>query len=165
MPVRDAGRARMFWPNIDVDGDSSAGDDDNAGYVCITGNASWSGFTRQSIKTTCTESPVDGWGNIIHTYIAGRFIELGTLTFDVDWSPSEDDIVEAAFRNWQNRSYRIDFPPEVGETAGPKIAIPGHFQGFTPMTPFMAEGDEARSRATLVLKIAGDWTITDAVSV
>jgi len=165
MPVRDAGRARMFWPNIDVDGDGSATDDDNEGYVCITGNASWSGFKRQSIKTTCTESPADGWGNIIHTYIAGRFVELGTLTFDVDWAPAENDRVEAAFRNWQNRSYRIEFPPEVGESAGPTIVLYGHYTDFTPMIGFMAEGDEARSRATLVLKLSGDWTITDAVLV
>ena len=160
--MRDASRIRLYFPNIDVDGDGSFADDANAGYVCVTGNVSWSGFKRQSVKTTCTESPVDGWGNIVHTFQAGRFLDLGTLTFDVDWTAAEDDIAHAAFRNTSNRNYRINFPAEAGETTGPVLLLPGHFTDFTPITNALSEGDDARSRATLVLKLAGDWTITDA---
>ena len=161
--ARDAGRARLLFPDIDVDADGSYADDDNEAYVCVTGNVSWAGFSRGSMKTTCSESTADGWDNIIHTYKASKFVEMGTLTFDVDWLPSEDDIVNAAFRNTNNKNYRIDFPAEDGETTGPKITIPGHFTNMTPMTNILAEGDEARCRATLVLKLSGDWTITDAV--
>ena len=162
MTVRDAGRIRFKFPNIDVDQDGSYADDANASYVCVTGNVSWSGFKRQSIKATCTESPVDGWDNIIHVFKAGKFIDLGTLTFDVDFDPSNTDRVNAAFRQTANRDYRVEFPAEPTETTGPVIILPGHFTDMTPMTEAMAEGDSARSRATLVLKISGDWTIIDA---
>ena len=163
--MRDASRIRLYFPDIDVDGDGSFADDDNASFVCVTGNVSWSGFVRQSIKTTCSESAVDGWGNIIHTFKAGRFIDMGTLTFDVDWLASEDDLAHSAFRNTANRDYEVRFPAEVGESAGPVIVIPGHFTNFTPLTNVLSEGDDARSRATLVMKLSGDWTITDAVAV
>jgi hypothetical protein len=159
---RDAGRIRFKMPNIDVDGDGSAGDDANAGFVCITGNFSWSGFKRQSIKTTCTEAAVDGWDNIIHQFKAGGYIDLGSISFDVDWDASDDNIVHAAFRNRVNRDYEIHFPAEEGETTGPVITIPGHFTDFKPMTEALAEGDTARSRASVTIKIAADWTITPA---
>lgn len=162
MTVRDASRIRIKFPNIDVDADGSYADDANSAYVCVTGNVSWSGFKRQSIKTTCTEATVDGWGNIIHTYKAGRFIDLGTLTFDVDFDPSTTDIVNAAFRQTGNKNYEVHFPAEAGETTGPVITIPGHFTDMTPMTDALTEGDGARSRATMVLKLSGDWSITDA---
>lgn len=163
MTIRDASRIRIYFPDIDIDGDGSAADENNDFHACVTGNVSWSGFTRQSTKTTCTESTVDTWGNIVHTYRAGAFIELGTLTFDVDWDADDDaGVYHAAFRNKQNRNYQIKFPAESGETTGPIITIPGHFVGFTPITNAMSEGDDARARATLQLKISGDWTITDA---
>lgn len=162
--MRDASRARFYFPDIDVDADGSYADDNNEAYVCVTGNVTWSGFKRQSIKETCSESPVDGWGNIIHQFRAGSFIDPGTLTLEVDWNPSTTDRVNAAFRNKRNRNYEVHFPAEVGESAGPEIVIPAHITDFVPMTPIMAEGDEARSRAQLVLKLSGDWTITDAVA-
>ena len=56
----------------------------------------------------------------------------------------------------------VYFPAESGETTGPIITIPGHFTDMTPITDVLAEGDNARSRATLVLKLAGDWAITNA---
>ena len=163
MPFRDSSRIRIKFPDIDVDADGSYADDANAAFACVTGNVSWSGFKRQTIKTTCTEATADDWGNIIHTYKAGRFIDMGTLTLDIDWSPSLTDIVNAAFRQTGNRDYEIHFPAEEGETTGPVITIPGHFTDMTPMTDALAEGDNARSRATMVLKLSGDWTIVDAV--
>lgn len=162
--VRDASRIRIKLPDVDVDQDGSYADDNNSAFVCVTGNVSWSGFKRQSIKTTCTESPVDGWGNIIHTFRAGRFIDMGTLTFDVDFDPEEDNIINAAFRQTANKDYEVHFPAEAGEATGPIIIIPGHFTDFTPITDAMAEGDNARSRGTCVIKLSGDWTITDAVA-
>lgn len=163
MTVRDASRVRIKLPNIDVDQDGSYADDANTAFVCVTGNVSWSGFKRSSIKTTCSESTVDGWGNIIHTYRAGRFIDLGTLTMEVDFDPSTTSIVNAAFRQTGTKNYQVHFPAESGETTGPIITVPGHFTDMTPITDVLAEGDNARSRATLVLKLAGDWTITNAV--
>jgi len=162
MTVRDASRIRLKFPNVDVDQDGSYADDANSAYVCVTGNVSWSGFKRQTVKTTCTEATVDGWGNIVHTYKAGRFIDLGTLTFDVDFDPSTTNIILAAYRQTGNKNYEIHFPAEQGETAGPVIIIPGHFTDMTPMTEALSEGDSSRSRATMVLKLAGDWTITNA---
>lgn len=162
MTIRDGSRVRIKLPNVDVDQDGSYADDANTAFVCVTGNVSWSGFKRQSIKTTCSESTVDGWGNIVHTYRAGRFIDMGTLTMEVDFDPSTTSIVNAAFRQTGNKNYLVYFPAESGETAGPIISIPGHFTDMTPITDVLAEGDAARSRATLVLKLAGDWTITNA---
>lgn len=160
--LRDASRIRIKHPNLDTDADGSVEDQSNAAYMCVTGNVSWSGFKRQSINTTCTETAADGWGNIVKTYRAGKFIDLGTLTMDVDFSPAVADKVNAAFRQTQNKNWRIEFPAESGETAGPVIVIPAHATDLTPITDVQAEGDNARSRATLVLKLAGDWTITDA---
>lgn len=160
--MRDSSRARVYFPDVDVDADGSAADDNNEAYVCVVGNVTWSGMKRSSIKETCSETPADGWGNIIHKYRAGSFIDMGTLTMEVDWNPDSDDIVEAAFRSKLNRNIQIRFPAETGETTGPIITIPSHITDFTPMTPIMAEGDEARSRCQLVMKLSGDWTITDA---
>lgn len=162
MPVRDGSRVRIKFPNVDIDKDGSYADDANAAYICLTGNVSWSGMKRQSIKTTCSEATVDGWGNIVHTYRAGRFIDMGTLTFDVDFDPSTTSIVIAASRMNKTSNFEVQFPAETGETTGPKIVIPGFITDMTPITDVMAEGDNARSRCTLVLKLAGDWTITNA---
>lgn len=162
MTIRDGSRVRIKFPNIDVDADGSYADDANTAFVCVTGNVSWSGMKRQSIKTTCSESTVDGWGNIIHTYKAGRFIDMGTLTMEVDFDPSTTSIVNAAFRQTANKTYQVHFPAENAETAGPYISIPAHFTDLVPITDVLAEGDNARSRATLTLKLAGDWTITNA---
>lgn len=162
MTIRDGSRIRIKFPDIDVDADGSYADDVNAAYVCVTGNVSWSGFKRQSVNTTCTETAVDGWGNIIKIFKAGRFIDMGTLTMDVDFDPSTTSLINAAFRQTGNRSYEVHFPAEDAETTGPYITIPGHFTDMTPITDAMAEGDNARSRATLVLKLSGDWTITNA---
>lgn len=159
---RDAGRIRIKFPALSSDG-SAVGDIVTA-YACITGNVSWSGFTRGSIETTCTEAIADGWDNIIRTYRAGGFIDMGTLTFDVDWDPSNDDSVNSAFRERSNKNYRVDFPAEPDEVTGPVLVIPGHFTNMVPMTDAMSDTDSARSRATLTLKISGDWSLTDAVA-
>jgi len=160
--MRDASRIRIYRPNVDTDADGSTDDNANAAYVCVTGNVSWSGFKRQGVKTTCTETPVDGWGNIIHTFQAGKFIDLGTLTMDVDFEPATTDIINSWFRQTRTKNLRVDFPAEGNETAGPKITIPTFATDMTPITDALAEGDNARSRATLVMKLAGDWTITNA---
>ncbi len=163
MTIRDASRIRIKLPNIDVDADGSYADDANSAFICVTGNVSWSGFKRQSINTTCTESTVDDWGNIVKTFRAGKFIDLGTLTFDVDFDPSTTSLVNAAFRMVGNGDYKVYFPEETGETTGPIITIPAHMTDMTLHTDALTEGDNARSRATLVLKLAGDWTITNPV--
>lgn len=163
MSVRDASRIRVYRPNVDTDADGSVEDNSNAAYVCIIGNVTWSGFKRQSVKTTCTESPVDGWGNIVETYRAGKFIDLGTLSFDVDFDPSQTDVINSWFRQTQNKNMRVDFPAETGETTGPKITLPSHATDMVPHTEALAQGDNSRSRATMTFKLAGDWTITNAV--
>lgn len=160
--MRDASRIRVYRPNVDTDADGSADDNANAAYVCIIGNVTWSGFKRQSINTTCTESTVDGWGNIVKTYKAGSFIDLGTISFDVDFEPAQASVINSWFRQKQNKNMRIDFPAEAGETTGPKLTIPSHATDMVPHTEAMVEGDNSRSRATMTFKLAGDWTITDA---
>lgn len=159
---RDAGRVRIKFPALSSDG-TAVGDIVTA-YACVTGNVSWSGFKRSSIQTTCTETVADGWDNIVRTFRAGGFIDMGTLTLDVDWDPSNTDEVNSAFRERTNKNYQIDFPAETGETTGPTIVVPGHFTDMTPITDVLSDGDGARCRATLVLKLSGDWTITDAVA-
>lgn len=162
MPVRDASRIRVYRPNVDTDADGSTDDNANAAYVCVTGNVSWSGFKRQGVKTTCTESTIDGWGNIVHTFRAGKFIDLGTLSFDVDYDPSTTDVVNSWFRQVLTKNMRVDFPAENGETAGPKLTMPSFATDMVPHTEALTEGDNARCRATMTFKLAGDWTITNA---
>lgn len=163
--ARDASRIRLQLPLIDDTGDGTPTTSTDT-YVCITGNFSWTGFSRSSVRSDCSETTLDAFGNLVKTFTGGKEIDSGEISFDADWSPdaltTTGGRLYAAFKSGLNGDYKIKFPAAVGETAGPIITVPGHVTKFTPMTSVMGDGDESRSRCNITIKISGAITITAA---
>lgn len=163
--MRDASRARLQLPLIDDVGDGTPTASTDT-YVCITGNFSWTGFSRSTVRSDCSETTLDAFGNLVQQLKAGKEIKMGEISFDADWSPDDLDTVGgrlyAAFKSGLVGDYKLKLPAAVGETTGPIITIPSLVSKFVPMTSVMADGDEARSRCGLTLSIAADITITPA---
>lgn len=162
---RDASRIRLQLPTIDDVGDGTPTASTDT-YVCVTGNVSWSGFSRDAVRSDCSETTLDAFGNLFKAYIGGKEIEGGELSFDADWSPdvltTTGGRLLAAFYSGLVGNYKLKYPAAVGETAGPILTIPACVIKFTPMTGVMTTGDESRSRCSITLKIAGAMTITAA---
>lgn len=162
---RDAARIRLQLPLIDDVGDGTPTTSTDT-YVCVTGNCSWSGFSRESVRSDCSETSLDAWGNLVATYIGGKEIELGEFSCDVDFSPdvatAAGGRLYAAFKSGLVGDYKLKYPAAVGETTGPILTLSACVTKFTPMTPIMGKGDESRSRASITLKISA-LTITAAV--
>ena len=169
MANRDTSRIRIkFFAQTTVPTGSGAAPDpvDNTSnvYACVTDGPTWSGFTRGDVETTCSNTTLDAWGNLIKTFRSGKIVDLGTITFTVDWDV--DDAYGgrelAAFMDGRSGTLIVEFPAEGSETTGPKINITGYCNKFTPMGTVLSEGTGARSMAELVYKISG-ITYTAAV--
>lgn len=162
---RDASRIRLQLPLIDDTGDGSPTASTDT-HVCITGNFSWTGFSRSSVRSDCSETTLDAFGNLVKEYTGGKELEMGEISFDADWSPdaltTTGGRLYAAFKSGLNGDYKIKFPKAGSETAGPIITVPGHVSKFTPMTSVMGDGDESRSRCNITIKISGAITVTPA---
>jgi len=161
--MRDASRIRIKLPLIDDTGDGTPTASTNT-YVCVTGNVSWSGFTRDVVRTDCSETTLDAFGNLIKAFIGGKELDMGELSFDADWDPNiytaAGGRLYAAFKSGLVGNYLMEFPKNATETtAGPVLTIPACVTKFTPMTASMSTGDESRSRCSITLKIAGDVTV------
>lgn len=163
MADRDASRIRIQLPTQDTDGDGDI-DASTDTYLCVTDGPNWSGFTRSSVETTCSETTGDGWGNLVRTFRAGKLINMGTITLTVDWDPTGTTGGRefVAFMTNTSGVYKVKFPAEGAETAGPIINITGHMESFTPQGTVLADGQDSRSLAQMVLKISG-ITFTAAV--
>lgn len=165
MANRDASRIKLKYPDLDYDGDGTV-DSASAFYPCIFGGPNWSGFTKTAVDVTCSNTARDDWDNIIKTYRSGRVIDMGTLTFDIDWDPnlvsSEQSLILAAFYDGRAGNYLIEIPKEGSEDQGPIITVPGVQVGFTPSGNVLAEGDEARLAAQVVIQISGAISIDAA---
>jgi len=166
--MRDASRIRLKFPLIDDAGDGTPTTSTDT-YVCVTGNFSWSGFSRGSTSADCSETTLDTWGNLVKTYLADKTIDMGSITFDIDWSPdavtTAGGRMFAAFKSGQNGTWTVTFPKVLGtESAGPIYTFSGHVTNFNPQTNVMGTGDDARARATITIKISGDLTLTPAVA-
>jgi hypothetical protein len=161
--MRDASRVRIQLPTIDDTGDGTPTASTDT-HVCLTGNFSWTGFSRQPVRSDCSENTLDAFGNLVAAFQAGKEIDMGSISFDADWSPdaltTTGGRLYAAFKSGLTGDYKFKFPKAVGETTGPIITIPGFVTNFNPMTNVMGNGDESRSRCNLTIKIAGDITIT-----
>ena len=170
MSNRDTSRVKIkFFAQTTVPTGSGPAPDtvDSASnvYACVTDGPNWSGFTRGDVQTTCSNTTLDAWGNLIRTYKAGKIVEMGTLTFTVDWDADDNygGREWAAFFDGRSGSLLIEFPAELGETVGPKLTVSGYCNKFTPMGTVLAEGDGSRSTAELVWKISGSITVTAPV--
>ena len=85
MAIRDTSRIRVkfFAQTTAPTGTGAAPDPVNASsnvYMCLVDGPNWSGFTRGDVETTCSNTTLDAWGNLIRQYEAGKLIDLGTHT-------------------------------------------------------------------------------------
>lgn len=162
MSNRDASRIKIKWfeqataptgsgPEVEaVDATSDV-------YACVTDGPTWSGFTRGDVETTCSNSTLDPWGNLIRSFRGGKMVDLGTLTFTVDWDPDDTNGGReyAAFFDGRSGDLLVEFPPSAGETTGPILVLTGHCNKFTPMGTVLSDDNGARSTAELVFRLSG----------
>lgn len=163
--ARDSSRVRIKLPALDTTGDGTA--DQSAGdYLCAIGSVSFSGFSRGTIQTTCSETAADGWGDVWRIFEGGKFVDPGTISLQVDWDP-----VDAGggnpmyiFRNsgGASKNYIWEFPLGSGETTALSITWPVIVTNFTPEFGLLEDGDEARLTASMEWKLSGAPTITPA---
>lgn len=146
-------RVKFFLQNVDpsVPGTDTGSDV----YVCLVDGPNWSGFTRGDVETTCSETTLDDWGNLIRTFRAGKLVDLGTVTLTVDWDADDSygGREFAAFMDGRTGDLLIEFPAASGETTGPIITLTGYCNSFTPSGTVLSEDDSARSTAELVYKL------------
>lgn len=161
--ARDSSRLRIQLPNIDSTGNGT-NDLGTSTYLCVTGNVSFSGFTRGTMETTCSETTADGWGNVWRIFRGGRFVDAGTLSFDVDWDPdtAAGGLELAAFKDGNDtpQDYVFLAPVEAGETTALSLTFPAVVTSFTPQFGILEDGDESRMMASMELKLSGAPTIT-----
>lgn len=154
--ARDTSRVRIQLPLQDTDGDGSNNASSDV-YLCVTSGFTFSGFTRGSTQTTCSETTLDTWENIWRTFQPGRILDAGTMTITVDWDV--DDTVGGrefvTLLQDSNGTYNIEFPAASGETTGPEIQISGHVTSFVPQGEILGDGDETRLTAELQIRISG----------
>ena len=150
-------RVKFFLQNVDP---SSPGTDTGSDvYVCLVDGPNWSGLTRGDVETTCSETTLDDWGNLIRTFRAGKLVDLGTVTLTVDWDPVEGADGSyggrefAAFMDGRTGDLLIEFPAASGETTGPIVTLTGYCNSFTPSGTVLSDDDSARSTAELVYKL------------
>jgi hypothetical protein len=146
-------RVKFFLQNVDP---SSPGTDTGSDvYVCLVDGPNWSGLTRGDVETTCSETTLDDWGNLIRTFRAGKLVDLGTVTLTVDWDADDSygGREFAAFMDGRTGDLLIEFPAASGETTGPIITLTGYCNSFTPSGTVLSDEDSARSTAELVYKL------------
>jgi hypothetical protein len=158
--MRDASRIRVqfFAQDTDPTGSGPAMEAVTPGsdsYVCVFDGPTWSGFTRGDVETTCTETALDGWGNLVRKYRPGMMIDFGTITFTVDWDPDNQygGREFAAFMDGRVGDLKLYFPPEGNETTGPILTLTGYCNNFTPAGTVLTDDNASRSSAQLVYKL------------
>jgi hypothetical protein len=159
-----------FGPElINLDGsdpEGTAPDSPNPTKLCLTANPSFSGQSRGSVETTCSNTTPDAWGNIIRTFESTGVIDPGTFQVPVDWPIENADakqLVEAIERDIENRWYVFHGPPTAAHSTGPKLKFKAHCTGGTPAMGILMDGN-ARLTKTLSFKITGDYTIVAPVA-
>lgn len=162
MSARDTSRIKIKWfeQTTVPTGSGAAPDAVDATsdvYACVTDGPSWSGFTRGDVETTCSNTSLDGWGNLIRTFRAGKLVDLGTITFTVDWDPDDTNGGRefAAFFDGRSGDLLVEFPAEGAETTGPILVLTGYCNKFTPQGTVLSDDQGSRSLAELVFRISG----------
>jgi hypothetical protein len=154
--ARDTSRVRIKLPLQDTDGDGSTNASSDV-YLCVTSGFTYSGFSRGSVQTTCSETTKDTWENIWRIFQPGRIIDPGTLTFTVDWDV-DDDVGGREFvalLQDSNQDYEFEFPAGPSETTGPAMTLTGHVTNFVPQGEILGDADETRLTAEMTLRISG----------
>lgn len=161
MANRDTSRIKIKWfeQTTAPTGSGAAPDAVDAAsdvYACVTDGPTWSGFTRGDVETTCSNTTLDGWGNLIRTFRGGHIVDLGTLTFTVDWDPDDTNGGRefAAFFDGRSGVLLVEFPAASGETTGPSLSLTGYCNKFTPMGTVLSDDQNARSLAEMVFRLS-----------
>lgn len=155
MSNRDTSLIKVKFFEQNTDPSSATVESGSDDYVCLIDGPNWSGFTRGDVETTCSQTSLDAWGNLIRQFRAGKLVDLGTVTLTVDWDPDDQygGREFQAFMDGRTGDLVIEFPAESGETTGPIITVNGYCNGFTPSGTVLADDDAARSTAELVYKL------------
>jgi hypothetical protein len=160
MSNRDASRIKVKFFEQDTtptgtDSGPGSVDPNSDVYACVTDGPTWSGFKRGDVETTCSNTTLDGWGNLIRAFRAGKMVDLGTITFTVDWDPDDQygGREFAAFMDGRSGNLLVEFPASTGETTGPIITLNGYCNSFTPKGTVLSDDQNARSLAELTYRI------------
>jgi len=160
MAIRDTSRIRVkFYEQTTAPTGSGAAPDpvdaSSDVYMCLVDGPNWSGFTRGDVETTCSNTALDAWGNLIRQYEAGKLIDLGTLTLTLDWDPDNayGGREIAAFMDGRSGNLTIEFPAKLGETTGPVITANGYCNSCTPAGAVLTDDNNSRSTVELVFKL------------
>ena len=155
MSNRDASRIKIKWYEQKIAGTGTL-DSESDTYACVTDGPTWSGFTRGDVETTCSNTALDGWGNLIRSFRAGKIVDLGTITFTVDWDPDDTwgGRELAAFFDGRSGDLLVEFPAAQGETTGPVLVLTGYVNKFTPQGTVLTDDDGARSTAEIIFRIS-----------
>lgn len=158
---RDTSRATITFPDLDLTGGGTV--DVGSGFeACVFAGPTWSGFNKPETEITCSADAVDAWGNLIRTYRAGTMVDLGTLTFTLDWDIDNSTGGDGygAFSGTPAGDFVFTLPAEGAEATGPVITIPGTITNFTPQGEVISEGENSRLLAEVTLRITGAMTFT-----
>lgn len=160
MPIRDTSRIRVkFFEQTSVPTGSGAAPDpvdtNSDVYMCLVDGPNWSGFTRGDVETTCSNTALDAWGNLIRQYQAGKMVDLGTITLTLDWDPDTayGGREIAAFMDGRSGNLLIEFPANAGENTGPVITVNGYCNSCTPAGTVLSDDQASRSTVELVFKL------------
>lgn len=124
-------------------------------FVCVTAGPTWSGISRGDVETTCTETALDGWGNLPKQFRPGKLIDYGTITLSVDWEIDNQygGREFAAFMDGRVGDLVFYFPPEGAQTTGPTMTLTGYCNRFTPSGTVLTDDTGSRLVAELVYKL------------
>ena len=156
MSNRDTSRIKIKWYEQKVSGTGTV-DVASDVYACVTDGPTWSGFSKGDVETTCSNTTLDGWGNLIRTFRSGKIVDLGTITFTVDWDPDDTwgGRELSAFFDGRSGNLMVEFPAAVGETTGPILVLTGYVNKFTPQGTVLSDDSGARSLGEIVFRISG----------
>lgn len=101
---------------------------------------------RETIDVTAHDS-ADGWMEFL-----GGLKDGGEVSADVNYDPSEHDVLVADFEDESPRNYRIVFPDADATTWSFKAIL----TGFEPEAPY-----DDKLAASLTWKVTGKPTLTD----
>ena len=159
-------RVRFEVMTTDIDGDDPEGTAPESPNLCLVNAPTFSGLTKGSVETTCTETPVDDWCNLWRVFESNGVVDPGNMTINVDWdinSVASAELVEAVVRDIENRNYRFNFPESKLFSTGPKLQYTGHCVGATQAMPILSEGNTRLTRQ-LTFKLSGDYVKTAGVA-
>ena len=151
-------RIRFFEQDVTPTGTGPALENTDPGsdsFACVISGPTWSGITRGDVETTCTETGLDGWGNLIKKHRPGKLVDFGTITFGVEWDldTAYGGREFATVMDGRVGNLVLYFPPEGSQTTGPTITLNGYCNRFTPAGTALSDDTGSKLTAEVQYKI------------